>query len=421
MKAVLNRLGSIKLTLTVLLLLSCAAAFGTFLPRGGNIEAWQGIAGNAGARMALALGLTDFYHSIWFTSLLAVLVINLLSCMVNRFPGMLSSLSGKTALGREAAFDLPVVKTSADMVAAALKASGFRPKGSSVEGIYSRGSSGYAFTLLAHGSILLIMVFSILGSALGFVATQRVYVGDTTTTAFNWKIRADAPLPFELRAEDFTLLPNPVGVRLGVLKMETGKKGKVITTHEGGTFKVPGIEGRIRLEKFDIEEKNFLASWIRADGTRKEIGRDQEIGDSGISLALIAFATWPERQAVAGITLVYEEGDKRPGEISVNHPMVSDGIRIYLTDYGQDNVGFPYVGFQFVHDPGQTGVWTGCVLFLVCLPGTFFLRHSCAVVVNEGGRLKIYLSSKGNRESVVSQIREELDRASGRNRGDSEA
>ena len=41
MKAVLNRFGSIKLTLVVLLLLACIAAFGTFLPQGGDVEAWE--------------------------------------------------------------------------------------------------------------------------------------------------------------------------------------------------------------------------------------------------------------------------------------------------------------------------------------------------------------------------------------------
>ena len=322
---------------------------------------------------------------------------------------MLNALSGKAALGREAVLELPDSETSLKKADITLRSCGFNPKGKGVHEVYSRGSSGYLYTLLTHGSILIIMASSIFGSTAGYVATKRLHVGESITTAFNWKAGGEKPLPFELRAEDFTLLPNPIGVRLGVLELKTGKRGKLLTTHEGSTFTVPGIKERIRLESFDIERKDFLASWTASDGSRVEFGKDQEIADTGLSLTLVAFAAWPERQAVAGVTLVYGDGDERPGDISVNHPMVIDGLRIYLTDYGQDKFGFPYVGFQFVKDPGQIGVWAGCVLFLVCLPGTFFLRHSCAVIVREEGRLRVHVSSRDNRDAVVRELMKELE------------
>jgi hypothetical protein len=177
----------------------------------------------------------------------------------------------------------------------------------------------------------------------------------------------------------------------------------------GGTFKVPGIEGPIILEGLDIDREDFQASWTEADGSVFRFTKDQEIARSGISLSLIAFATWPERQAVASVTIRSGRAGDHSGEISVNHPMIVDGIRIYLTDYGRDKFGFPYVGFQFVGDPGQAGVWIGCVLFLVCLPGVFFIHHSCAVISREEGRLKVYISSRGNRDEVVRQLKEKLD------------
>ena len=294
------------------------------------------------------------------------------------------------------------------MVDGALRSAGFRRQGKQEGRIYSKGASGYLFTLLTHGSVLVIMASSVYGSAAGFVATKRVYVDDSISTAFNWKAGGERPLPFELRAEDFTLMPNPVGVRLGVLELSTGRRGKVITTHEGGTFQVPGVAGSMKLESFDREGKDFLASHTAPDGSRTEFRKDQEIGRSGISLALIAFATWPERQAVAAVTLVDAQGSERSGEISVNHPLVSHGMRIYLTDYGRDKFGFTYVGFQFVRDPGQIGVWAGCVLLLVCLPGTVFTRHSCAVLVPEDGRLKVHISSRENRDEIIRKVREHM-------------
>ena len=373
------------------------------------MEAWEKLVGTTGTRMAAALGLTDFYHSIWFTSLLAILSINLLACMANRVPGILSSLSGKAATGREAVLDLPDSDESEIRAVTALQSLGFRPKGKNGDRIYSRGASAYLFTLLTHGSILIIMASSITGSAAGFIATQRIYVGDSTGSAFNWKVKAESPLPFKVRVEDFTVLPNPVGVRLGILELATQKKGKLITTHEGGAFSVPGLDGRFQLISFNIEERGFSVAWTRTDGSTITIGSEEEIENSGFSLVPVAFASWPERQVTARVTLSYKDAGDRSGDISINHPMVSDGIRIYLTDYGQDQFGLPYVGFQFVRDPGQAGVWTGCVLFLICVTGAVFVRHSCAVMVREGGRLRVHVSSRENREEIIRLLCKTLD------------
>ena len=408
MRTFLNRLGSIKLTITILLLLAVASALGTFLPRGEDIRAWENLVGASGTRAAGTLGFTDFYHSLWFTPLLAVLVANLAACMINRLGGMIASLSGRIAMGREAAFHLPGSKDSESKAVQTLRSAGFRPGRWGGGRVYSKGASSYLFTLLTHGSILLIMAFSLFGSAGGFIATQRVYVGDHTATAFNWKSKGNRPLPFQLHADDLVLLPNPVGVQLGVLDVASQRKGRVITTHEGGTFEVAGIRGLMKLESFDIDRREFRVSWNRADGSRVEIRRDQEIGNSGFSLVPLAYATWPERQVLARVTLVYEDADDRSGDISVNHPMVSDGIRIFLTDYGKDKFGFPYVGFQFVSDPGQAGFWIGCTLFLVGLTGAASLRHSCVVLAREGENLGVFVSSRGKREEIISHLREEL-------------
>ncbi len=406
MRTFLNRLGSIKLTLTILLLIASVAAFGTFLPQGGNMETWEDLVGKTGTRIAVNLGLTDFYHSIWFTSLLAILVLNMLACMTNRIPGMLSAISGKAALGREAVLDLSDTQETAERVVSTLESLGFRGGKEGNPRVFSRGAWGYLFTLMTHGSFLIIMASSLAGSAAGFIATQRIYVEDSTKTAYNWKDGADRPLPFEVRVEDLVILPNPVGVRLGVLEIASGRKGKLITTHEGGAFRVPGLDGRFQLESFNVEEKNFSAIWTRADGSTISIESGEEIGDSGLSLLTVAFATWPERQVIARVTVVSRIGGERSDEISINHPLVTEGIRIYLTDYGQDQFGLTYVGFQFVRDPGQAGVWVGSVLFLICVTGAVFLRHSCAVIVQEGGRLRVHISSRENRDEIVRQLRD---------------
>jgi cytochrome c biogenesis protein len=408
LKTVLRRLGSIKLTITVLLLLTLAAAFGTFLPRGQDLSAWQKVAGNTGAKAAAVLGLTDFYHSVWFTGLLAALAVNLIACMANRLSGILSSLSGESAIKRGAVVDSPYTERSDKAVDAVLRSMGFKIRARGGARVYSRGAAGLLFTFMIHGSIVVIMIFSVFGSVSGFVATKRVYVGDSIETAYDWKARDDRPLPFKLRSDDLALIPNPAALRFGVLDPDTRHHIKVITTHVGGTFKVPGVKGRITVRKFDAEGKEFSASWTSPEGKLIEFGKDQEIGNTGLFLDLLAFATWPERQVHASVSVIYPGADIRSSVISINHPMVEHGIRIFLTDYGRDKFGFPYMGFQFVSDPGQAGVWTGCILFLAGLTGAVYLRPSFVVLEQDGEKLRIYVNSEDRRETIIGQLREKL-------------
>ena len=395
MHSFFHRLGSIRITIPVLLLIAGASAVGTVLPRGGDRAVWESLLGAGGTRIAFALGLGDLYHSPWFAALLALLAANLVACMAARLPGMLSSLSGKAALGREPVLDLADNDAAFSGVRGALAGLGFRSRGSGENQVFARGAVSIPFILLTHGSLLVIMISSLAGSLAGFIATQRVYVGDATGTAYNWKSGADMALPFTVAVEEFSLVPNPVGLRLGILEVATGRKGKVITTHEGDVFRVPGLEGEVALERFDVDKKTFSATWKGPDGTTTGIRQGEEIGGTGLALVPVAFASWPERQVVAAVRLTVPGGLDRRGEIMVNHPMVARGIRVFLTDYGRDPFGLPYVGFQFVRDPGQAGVWAGCVLFLICVTGAVTTRLNCAVVVRQGGRIRVHLSSRG--------------------------
>jgi cytochrome c biogenesis protein len=405
LRAFLNKIGSIRWTLAIMLLLAGVGAVGTFLPRRQDVEAYEKVASPLAAKIMQALGFADFFHSMWFRVLLVFLVLNLLACVIIRIPAVVAALRGQAALRREPVLVLDAGDESMNRIAGSLKALGFREKRGGDHRIFSKGTVGYAMTLLSHGSILIIIISSFTGSIFGFVATKRIHVGDVSSTAYNWKTRDDMKLPFEIHPGDLIFLPNPVSVRLGVRDLKSGERAGTINSYEGGTFKVPGLRGSVTLERFDVSRKQFKAWWIAPDGTRTEFGSGSAIGDSGIALVLLAYATWPERQVLVKTELRVNGELIKAGEISVNHPMSHDGMIIYLTDYGKNQYGFPYAGFQFVRDPGKAGVWVGCIMFILCVTAALFVRHSCVVIVEEEGSLSVYLSSRGDRESIVMKLR----------------
>ncbi|TNF45527.1 hypothetical protein EP232_05765 [bacterium] len=244
------------------------------------------------------------------------------------------------------------------------------------------------------------------------MGTQRVFVGGSTDTFFNWKTLSDTPLPFILAVEEFQKIPHPIALKIGVKEAATGKKEKLITTHVGDSFGLPGFSGKVKLLGFDPETKQLLALWTDANGRQIEIKAEEEISGTGLALVPVAFAVFPEKRAIARTSLVRDEEVLASGDVEVNHPLYYQGLAIFLTDYGVDPYGLPYVGYQIVKDPGQKGVWTGCVLFLVFVTGSLFIRHRCVVITREDGILKVYVSSRGDRDKAVEELLEAVGRES---------
>ena len=405
---ILNRLGSLRLTLPLLLLLAATSTLGTFLPQGRSVAQYEEFAGVTAARLIEALSLGNAYHSLWYRVLLLLLSINMVSCMSSRIPGMISSLRGEAALRRKAVWQGKMDEDTEARLSRAFRSRGFREGTRAGRRILSRGGSVYALILTSHLSILIIMAFSALGSAFGFIGTQRVFVGDSTRTYFNWKTMSDTRLPFLLVSEDLVKIPYPVALKIGVKEASSGRKIKLITTHVGDDFRVPGLPGRIEITGFQTEDKRLNGFWVNGDGQRAGIGPDGEIGNSGLVLIPVAFAVFPEKQVLARTSLVKDNQVLASSEISVNHPMKFQGLNIFLTDYGTDPFGLPYVGYQIVKDPGRTGLWVGCVLFLLSMTGALFVRHRCVVLDRDSGIVRIHLSARGTRSAAEEEVHEVL-------------
>lgn len=403
---IVNRLGSPRLTITLLLLLAGTSILGTVLPQGKTVAEYEALVGGAGAWAVKVLSLGDAYHSWWFRFLLLLLAANMISCMVSRIPAMLSSLRGEAALRRSPVWQGAMDEDLEERLVGVLRSRRFSEKTREGRRILSKGRVGFVFTLAGHLSILIIMFFSALGSGLGFIGTQRVYVGDGTETYFNWKTMSDTRLPFTLMAEGLTSVPHPIALKIGIKDLASDRKVKLITTHVGDDFTVPGLPGRVVITGFDTEQKRFEGYWANPEGQRIGIGPNEEIAGSGLVLVPVAFAVFPEKQVLARTSLVRDDMVLASAEIAVNHPLHYQGLDIFLTDYGADPYGLPYVGYQIVKDPGKPGLWTGCVLFLLFITGALFVRHQCLVLVREGGALSIHLSARGVRAAAVEEVLE---------------
>jgi len=74
------------------IVLAITATIGTVIQQGERPEVYIKEYGEEAYRWFLRLGFTDVYHTWWFTSLLALLCINSLTCFHQRFPAIWRSM-----------------------------------------------------------------------------------------------------------------------------------------------------------------------------------------------------------------------------------------------------------------------------------------------------------------------------------------
>ncbi|WP_305043542.1 cytochrome c biogenesis protein ResB, partial [Geoalkalibacter sp.] len=91
------------------------------------------------------------------------------------------------------------------------------------------------------------------------------------------------------------------------------------------------------------------------------------------------------RQTRSQVTLLEEGRVAAQGEISINHPLVHNGIAIYQTAFDRDAYGFWYAGFQFSRDPGKPLVWAGCITLMLGLLLAFLVPYRVAGLTRRDG------------------------------------
>src|SRR3989449_10410003 len=83
---------SIKLGMFLFIVLAITATIGTVIQQGERPEVYIKEYGEETYRWFVRLGFIDVYHTWWFTSLLALLCINSLTCFHQRFPAIWRSI-----------------------------------------------------------------------------------------------------------------------------------------------------------------------------------------------------------------------------------------------------------------------------------------------------------------------------------------
>ncbi len=414
-----NLFASLRLTIFLLILLATTSILGTIILQQGTPQQYLAEYGPNLASILDFFGLFDMYHSWWFLAILALLVLNLVFCSLERLPSLwrqvfhqrvdLSPKSIQALPLRRNLRGAKVGKGLGEKIQKTIRRFFGEPrrieKSQGLLLYFEKGRYGRFGVYVAHLSIIVILVGGMVGSVFGFKGIVRIVEGETVDQV---SLRKNGrfvgyPLGYQIRCDDFDIsyydTPGPnrfvSEYTSSLTVLENGqeiRRQKVRVnhpmTHRGLKFYQSsyGQEAEVVIR---VNERDGVASYevqIR-QGQRVRVPEDE------IALQLLGY--FPEVHTFGeGIQVALFSKDQPPRRIWLFKEIPDfdekrGGRFVYTL---KDILIREFTVLQVTKDPGVWVVWIGCGLLILGTIMAFFVPHR---------RLWVYISSKDGKPREV--------------------
>ena len=422
---------SLKFTIFLLILLAILSILGTVIMQNAATEEYVKRYGVSLFEVLDFFGLFDMYHSWWFSAVLLLFVVNLITCSLHRLPGVWGQVfrsKDQSELNDSMLKILPYVERVRgvnpgrpgfeEAVQSHLRKtfkSQTRTETPSTLLLFSeKGRFSRLGVYIAHLSVLIILIGGLLGSLYGFKGFVNILEGesvDRISLRGSEKMLLEKPLGFSVRCDDFriTFYDIPGKERhvreyiSDVTILENGKemlkktlrvnhplhyKGLAFYQSSYGTFHkaILGIEWKGKKEKtlLQISEGETVpipntTAFVRMLNYAPQV---PNLGE-GVQVALFR----PNQQPAVfwvgrGVSNPAQQGDS------------GFGLRL------EEIASHEYTGLQVTKDPGVWIVWLGCGLMILGFILSFFFSHQriwVRIPREAGGEIVLAGSTNKNR------------------------
>ena len=404
LEILLNLFRSLKLTITLLILLAILSIIGTIITQNATSAEYIQRYGVSLYNVLDFFNLFDMYHSWWFSAILLLFVINLIACSTRRIPGILDQVFHRPEteeLQDSMARTLPYVEkvqTSAPPrrekeVQTYLKKWLGNPDrietDSSITLYSEKGRFSRLGVPITHLSIIIILIGGLLGSLYGFRGFVNILEGETVDRVY-LRVKDEEvakPLGFKVRCDDFsltyydlpgrkekhvkeytsilTILDNGQEVLKQTIQVNHPLRYKGLAFYQssyGALHDVSlGVQRRDKKEKTVLKLREGQTVPLPNSNTRIRILRyAHEVHNFGEGVQVVLFK--PNQEP-------------RPFWLLKNFPQLDQqrGDEFFLTFDGFTEK--EYTGLQVTRDPGVWIVWTGSGLLILGLIISFFFSH----------------------------------------------
>ncbi|MBE0503564.1 MAG: cytochrome c biogenesis protein ResB [Desulfuromonadales bacterium] len=328
-----------------------------------------------------------YFQTPLFRFLIVLLAINMLFCTIKTIRRNLQDRNRHFATLAHAATSSWQISVPVDGIAAGLRRQGYLVQEEGDRLLAQRHLAGRWGSTIVHLSCLLIMAGA-LSSSLGFVGTIHLYNGDKTATYFDWSSQSDRPMGFEFRLDNFEPVYYPIELQFVALDPVSGQELATLTTREGESVQLPGGFSAKVLRYYFFEEDLVLNLYRGGQdlGIYHALGGKRSAESNPplpMLLKPLAYRDPLVKQLRSEVSILKGGEVVRRGVITINAPLVYDGIAFYQTVYNRDKFGFWSAGFQLGRDPGEPLVWFGCITIVLGLVLAFFRPYQALGIVGQ--------------------------------------
>lgn len=431
---------SVKLTITLLVLIVLVFITATFLPSQDVFQTFARQLSPGATEVFLFFQLSDLYHSSLFYLLMILLSLNLTICSINRFPTLWKKYKAPHFPEPVGSFDnLPqsLIVTEAKEISKIkliIKSCLKKKYRSSEEADTERGYFFYAdrgrFSLfgvyIVHLSILMMIMGAIIGSILGLEADINIKEGETVNVANLTKSNGIQQLNFSVRCDKFIVefyedgTPKTYRSDLSFIKDGKVERQEALRVNHPLTFgkfrfyqssyaiapeskaivmytidgKKGGSTTLVAGDTFDLPEGKARGFVMRVEENIMDMG-------PAVKLRIIS----PKRDVQFW---VFQQIDKiltvKPN-LFTEAPMFNPGLFkpfVFSIDRVEQTY---YTGLHLVRDPGVPLVALGGLLMIAGLIIVFFMSYQqfWVRVEKEGAKISIRIAGRGNRNDQLLQ------------------
>ena len=404
LEILLNLFRSLKLTITLLILLAILSIIGTIITQNATSAEYIQRYGVNLYNILNFFNLFDMYRSLWFRAILILLVINLIACSVRRIPGILAQVfHGLEAKELEDSMvrALPYVekvrasvpsKREEDIQSTLKKwlRSPDRIETESSVTLYSeKGRFSRLGVPITHLSILIILIGGILGSVYGFRGFVNILEGETVDQVF-LRVKDEEiakPLGFKVRCDDFSLTYYDLP---GRKEKHVKEYTSILTILENGNEVLKQtiqVNHPLRYKGLAFYQSSYGAIHDISLGVQRKDKREKmvlKLTEGGTaplpnSNTLVRILRYAPQVHNFGegvqVVLFKPNQEPRPFWLLKNFPQLDQqrGDEFFLTFEGFTEK--EYTGLQVARDPGVWIVWVGSGLLILGLIISFFFSH----------------------------------------------
>jgi cytochrome c biogenesis protein len=410
---------SVKLALFTLFLLAITSIIGTVIPQKESFSYYVQHYGESTAQLFQVLSIPDMYASWWFLALLTLLVVNLIVCSFNRFPGVWKQIKADnldTSLSRLSKMRLKekwVSNTSEETLATELSQSlagkGWkteqRQRDESLLLFAQKSAMSRTGVYIVHASILVIFVGALIGELYGYKGSVMLPETKTTDTIYAYDTSKPIPLGFEVRCDRFDIefyaTGMPKAYRSHLTILEDGKitleKNIVVNdplTYKGLTFYQSSYKGYQDFlltitDQTDGKEEVVILPFQKRTGLSQHEGSIGVINAETMGQSVTRIKVWFDDEQGPASTFWLKAGDQATVERTDKKYTIA-AKQMYAT------------GLQVAKDPGVWVVYIGCGMMILGLFVAFFMSHKriWLLLTKEDKKTSVLMSGSANKNKV---------------------